>query len=263
MIFKSLHAKLLAIYVGIVVGFLACLGGTLTISYRKNLTVMRENSVVECAEQIANMYADGSLAIVDLENGQTIPVLMTMAKDFDATIQIVNTTSKRLFFNMSADKMTVYETDLLVEEDIFNTVYNNEDIYIRSNYYNSEMDENVSTIAYPIMYPNSAKDAKPWAILIINSSLAPVNEAFSHIVATLWVPAILVSLLGLVIVYTLTNKIVRRVKILNNATEKIAKGGFDTRVNFKEYDEIRQLAEGFNKMAEDLKIAGASKWDFV
>lgn len=263
MIFRSLHAKLLAIYFIIVFVFIGCLGGTLTISYRKNLTKMREDSVIKCAEQIAKMYSDGSLAIVDLENGQTIPVLMTMAKDFDATIQIVNTTSKRLFFNMSEDKMTVYQTDLLVDDDIYDTVYHNEDIYIKSDYYNDDMEENVSTIAYPIMYPNSAPNDKPWAILIINSSLDPVNNAYADIISTLWIPALLVTLFGIFAIYGLTNRIVLRIKTLNNATQAIAKGDFDTRVEIKDNDEIGQLAKGFNKMAEELKIADASKKDFV
>ncbi len=263
MIFRSLHAKLLAIYFAIVLLFVGCLGGTLTISYRKNLTKMREESVIDCARQIASMYANGSLSIVDIENGQTIPVLMTTAKDFDATIQIVNTTSKRLFYNMSEDKMIVYNRDQLVDDDIYHTVYNLGQTYVRSDYYNEEMDKNVSTIAYPLMYPNSPSDAKPWAILIINSSLDSVNDAYSEIVSTLWIPAVLVTVVGLVVIYALTNRIVKRVKKLNSATEEIAKGDFDTRVEFKEKDEISLLADGFNKMAEDLKIADASKKDFV
>lgn len=263
MIFRSLHAKLLAIYFAIVLLFVGCLGGTLTISYRKNLTKMREESVIDCARQIALMYANGSLSIVDIEKGQTIPVLMTTAKDFDATIQIVNTTSKRLFYNMSEDKMMVYNRDQLVDDDIYHTVYNLGQTYVRSDYYNEEMDKNVSTIAYPLTYPNSPSGAKPWAILIINSSLDSVNEAYSDIISTLWIPAILVTIIGLAVIYALTNRIVKRVKKLNSATEEIAKGDFDTRVVFKEKDEIGLLAEGFNKMAEDLKIADASKKDFV
>ncbi len=263
MIFRSLHAKLLAIYFVIVLLFVGCLGGTLTISYRKNLTKMREESVVDCARQIAKMYADGSLSIVDIENGQTIPVLMTTAKDFDATIQIVNTTSKRLFYNMSEEKMTVYEKDQLVDEEIYNVVYNHGETYIRSDYYNEEMDKNVLTIAYPLTYPNSSSGAKPWAILIINSSLDSVNQAYSEIISTLWIPVILVTIIGLVLIYALTNRIVKKVKKLNKATEKIAKGDFDTRVELNENDEIGVLAEAFNKMAEDLKAADASKKDFV
>lgn len=263
MIFRSLHAKLLAIYFAIVLLFVGCLGGTLTISYRNNLTKMREESVIDCARQIALMYADGSLSIVDIENGQTIPVLMTTAKDFDATIQIVNTTSKRLFYNMSEEKMTVYEKDQLVDDDIYHTVYNLGETYVRSDYYNKEMNKNVSTIAYPLTYPNSPSGAKPWAILIINSSLDSVNDAYSEIISTLWIPVILVTVIGLVVIYLLTERIVKKVKKLKSATEEIAKGDFDTRVEFKEKDEIGLLADGFNKMAEDLKIADASKKDFV
>lgn len=263
MIFKSLHAKLLAIYFVIVLLFVGCLGGTLTISYRKNLTMMREESVIDCAKQIAKMYADGSLSIVDIEKGQTIPVLMTTAKDFDATIQIVNTTSKRLFYNMSEEKMTVYEKDQLVDDDIYDAVYHRGETYVHSDYFNKEMNKNVSTIAYPLTYPNSPSGAKPWAILIINSSLDSVNEAYSEIVSTLWIPVILVTVIGLILIYALTNRIVKRVVKLQNATEKIAKGDFDTRVEFKENDEIGLLAKGFNKMAEDLKAADASKKEFV
>ena len=263
MIFRSLHAKLLAIYFAIVLLFVGCLGGTLTISYRKNLTKMREENVIDCARQIAAMYASGSLSIVDIEKGQTIPVLMTTAKDFDATIQIVNTTSKRLFYNMSEDKMTVYHRDQLVDDDIYHTVYNLGQTYVRSDYYNEEMDKNVSTIAYPLTYPNSPSGAKPWAILIINSSLDSVNVAYSEIISTLWIPAVLVTIIGLAVIYALTNRIVKRVKKLKSATEEIAKGDFDTRVEFKEKDEIGLLADGFNKMAEELKIADASKKDFV
>ena len=261
MIFKSLRAKLVAIYLLIVILFIVVLSATLTFSFKKHLTVMREESVVECAEQIVQMYADGSLAVVDIENGQTIPVLMTTAKDFDATIQIANTTSRRLNYNMDSEKLTVYEIDEYVSDEIYNTVYVKEEVYIRSNYYNADMDKNVSTIAYPMIHPNS--DDKPWAILIINSSLDPVNETYSKIVSNLWLPALIIFLVGFVMIYILVNSIVSRVQKLNNATQAIAKGKFDINIEVKGKDEISQLALGFNKMAEDLKVSDASKRDFV
>ncbi len=260
MIFRSLRAKLLAIYLTIVVLFIGCLGGVLTMSYRKNLTQMREDSVKECAKQIADMYADGSLTVLDLEAGQTIPVLMTTAKDFDASIQIANTSSKRLFYNMDAEQLTVYEKDELISDEIFKTVFVDGETYIKSDYYNESMGKEVITVAEPIMYLNS-KDI--WAVLIIHSSLDTVNQAYSRIMATLWVPAVLVVLFGLVCILVLTSGIVSRVKKLNNLTQDIAKGKFDNKVTIKSHDEIGQLAEAFNKMADDLKIADASKRDFV
>ncbi len=261
MIFKSLRVKLVSIYLVIVILFILVLGATLTLSFKKHLYSMREESVIECAKQIAQMYADGSLAVVDIENGQTIPVLMTTAKDFDATIQIANTTSRRLNYNMDAEKLTVYEKDELVGDEIYDTVYNKKEVYVKTDYFNSELNKNVITVAYPMMYPNS--DDRPWAILIINSSLDTVNETYSKIVNTLWLPAIVIFLVGFVMIYILVHGVVTRVRKLNTATQAIAKGQFDHKIKVKGEDEISQLAEGFNKMAEDLKVSDASKRDFV
>jgi signal transduction histidine kinase len=242
--------------------FIGCLGGVLTISYRKNLTQMREDSVKQCAKQIADMYANGSLTVLDVENGHTIPVLMTTAKDFDASIQIANI-SKRLFYNMDAEELTVYEKDELISDEIFETVYVNGETYVRSGYYNEQMKKNVLTVAHPIMYQKSATGDKPWAILIIHSSLDTVNEAYSRILAALWLPALLVTVFGVVWIIFLTSGIVARVKKLNSATQEIAKGNFDNKVTFKSRDEIGMLAVSFNRMADDLKAADASKKDFV
>ncbi len=263
MIFKSLQAKLIYIYLSIVLMFVLFLGGTLSISYKQNLTAMRETEVVECAEQIAKMYADGQLAVVDIENGQTVPVLMTTAKDFDATIQIVNTTSRRIFYNMSESSMTIYENDELVSDEIFNVVYNEGNTYIKSNYFNEKMQTQVSTVAYPLRYANSDSDEKPWAILIINSALDSVNRAYSNIVSSLFVPIVAVFVVGLAMIIILVYGIVSRVKSLNNATQRIARGNFKDRVAIGQKDEIGQLAASFNKMAEQLAISDAKKRDFV
>ncbi len=263
MIFKSLHVKLLSIYLLIVVLFIGFLGGTLTYSYKKHLITMRENDIIDCAEEIARMYANGDLQIINLENGQTIPVLKTTAKDFDASIQIANTTSKRLFYNMNDKEMTIYEKDELVSDEIYNTVCAQGQIYIKSNYYSDEMKSNVSTIAYPLHYANSGKDDKPWAILIIHSDLSSVNKAYSSIISNLWIPAVAVFLIGFVLIFFLVKGVVDRVKKLNFATQRIAKGKFDERIEIKEKDEIGQLAQGFNKMAEELALSDASKKDFV
>ncbi len=261
MIIRSLQARLILIYLIIVLLFIGVLGGILTWSYRKNLTQMREKDVLECAEQIAAMFSDGTLTVQMLENGMNMPVLMTTAKDFDATIQVVNTATKRIFYQITEKKMTVSSQNQKVDDDIFQQVYEENKIYLHSNYYNEAMGADVSTIAYPIRYQNSSE--KPWAILIINSELKVVNDTFEEILSALWVPAIVISVLGLTIIFVLTQGIVKRIKILNQATGKIAKGKFDERIEFSQHDEITQLAAGFNQMAEELAASDKSKKDFV
>ncbi len=262
MIFKSLRVKLVAIYLLIVILFIVVLGAILAFNFKKHLTDMREKSIIECAEQIAKMYADNSLKVHDVNEGQTVPVLVTTAKDFDATIQIANADTRRLNYNIDSENITVYEKNELVNDEIYNTVYTKEEVYIKSDYFNEQMGENVLTVAYPLFYPNS--DGKPpWAILIINSSLDSVNETYTKVINTLWLPAIGIFMAGFAMIYILVNNIVSRVRKLNNATQAVAKGRFDIALTVRGNDEISQLARDFNKMAEDLKVSDASKRDFV
>jgi len=263
MIFRSLHAKLVATYLLILVLLLSGLAITLNLSYKNNLTDSRNEAITACARQIAEMYAAGELGIIDMENTSTIPVLKTMAKDYDATIQLVNASSKRIFYSIDKEGMTVLTDDTFIADDVFTTVYDENRVYLHSNYYNVNMDAYVSTIAYPIRAINSETSEKPWAILIINSNFASVKETYEKITDSLFLPAILFGLAGLAMTLILINGIVRRVKQLNNATKLLAQGKFDTRVQMKHHDEISELAESFNTMAAELKKSDASKRDFV
>ncbi len=262
MIIRSLKAKLLAIYLLIFVLFVGVLGGTLTVSYKRNLTSIREEAVINCAKEIASMYSSGELTNVDIENGNTIPVLKTTAKDFDASIQIANADSGIINYDLSR-KNVVINPQLQVSNDILETVVENKEVYIHSDYFNKEMGEKVSTVAYPIRRMNDPANAAPWSILIIHSSLTSVTNTYKKIVRTLWIPAIILSIVGFIAFYFLTNRFVKRVQKVNLATKEIARGKFDTRVVFNEKDEITELADGFNKMAESLAISDASKRDFV
>lgn len=262
MIFKSLRVKLISIYLLIVILFIAVLGAVLTFNFKKQLTEMREESLAECAEKISKMYYEGQLGVANFDEGQTVPVLVTTAKDYDATIQIVNATSRRLNFYVDhkTEQLTLYEKEEFISEDIYNSLCENKEVYVKSDYYNEEMKTNVSTVAHSLYAKNSDE---PFAFLIINSSLDSVKETYAKIVQTLWLPAIIIFFVGFIMIYILVNNIVSRVRKLNNATQSIAKGHFDTVVAVRGNDEISQLARDFNKMAEDLKVSDASKRDFV
>jgi PAS domain S-box-containing protein len=64
---------------------------------------------------------------------------------------------------------------------------------------------------------------------------------------------------GLVIAIIISTGITRPLKILNKAVEKIADGDFNVKVNIETGDEIGNLADCFNKMAENLQKTTVSK----
>ncbi len=258
--FHSLRAKLIGIYMIVFMLFVGVVGVTLTVSYKHNLTKMREDAVVECAKEIARMYSVGELQSVDIESGNTVPVLNTTAKDFDAVIQVANTETR--YINYELNRSGKVSSGRFIPTEMRDAV-RNENIYIKSNYFNEEIGETVSTIAYPIRRVNESQSADPWAIIVVHSSLTSVNKTFEKILSSLWIPAVAVTVTGCLVFLTLTCGITARIDAINSATKEIAKGKFDTRLNFSSRDEITELAQGFNKMAESLKISDASKRDFV
>lgn len=258
--FHSLRAKLIGIYMIVFMLFVGVVGVTLTVSYKHNLTKMREDAVVECAKEIARMYSVGELQSVDIESGNTVPVLNTTAKDFDAVIQVANTETR--YINYELNRSGKVSSGRFIPTEMRDAV-RNDNIYIKSNYFNEEIGETVSTIAYPIRRVNESQSADPWAIIVVHSSLTSVNKTFEKILSSLWIPAVAVTVTGCLVFLTLTRGITARIDAINSATKEIAKGKFDTRLNFSSRDEITELAQGFNKMAESLKISDASKRDFV
>ncbi len=258
--FHSLRAKLIGIYMIVFMLFVGVVGVTLTVSYKHNLTKMREDAVVECAKEIARMYSVGELQSVDIESGNTVPVLNTTAKDFDAVIQVANTETR--YINYELDRSGKVSSGRFIPTEMRDAV-RNDNIYIKSNYFNEEIGETVSTIAYPIRRVNESQSADPWAIIVVHSSLTSVNKTYEKILSSLWIPAVAVTVTGCLVFLILTRGITARIDAINSATKEIAKGKFDTRLNFSSKDEITELAQGFNKMAESLKISDASKRDFV
>lgn len=61
-----------------------------------------------------------------------------------------------------------------------------------------------------------------------------------------------VMLAAVVAVYLITERIVNPLKNISKATKKFAKGDFSTRVTILGHDEIAELGESFNQMAESL-----------
>ncbi len=84
----------------------------------------------------------------------------------------------------------------------------------------------------------------------------PEDDAMSIINTIIWqiVLISLVTFLGvLVLVFSLTQNIVKPIKVLKEGALKIGGGDLDHKINIKTKDEIEDLGNSFNMMAKDLK----------
>ena len=75
--------------------------------------------------------------------------------------------------------------------------------------------------------------------------------------------ASLVFLVALVVIYTMSVRITRPLKSLNNAAKAIAEGRFEQRVSLMGSNEIMELGDSFNKMADSIQQLENMRSSFV
>jgi adenylate cyclase len=86
----------------------------------------------------------------------------------------------------------------------------------------------------------------------------PVSEAFASIRATLWRSLVLI-LIGAVVAaalaYWLAHRMSGPIRQLEDGVQRIGAGHFDHRITISSGDELEQLANRFNAMAEELAVS--------
>lgn len=259
-IFNTIQKKLLITYVAIIVLFGGVLSLVLTNSYLSSLERLRENDIIDCAKQISEMFASGEIPSTHIDEGTNIPVLTTVAKNFDAEIQVVHPDSKRVIYNIDNEEMIVLDKNKYISDEIYEKTFAQNSVYAQK-HYDGERDSQVLTVGYPMYFLSTPN--KAWAILIINSDLSSVYETYNQTMVSLIIPAVLIAVMGLVIIIIITQSMANRIKIINAATQKLALGKLDERIEMKGEDEISQLARNFNSMAEEIEKSDRSKRDFV
>lgn len=112
-------------------------------------------------------------------------------------------------------------------------------------YYDSVIGGEVIGSALPIQGPS-------WVLLIerpTNEAFAPISQASQNMWIGLVVAILISSLIGL----WLSRQIARPIVALRNMVSQFGAGVLDVRSNIHTHDEIGQLSEGFNIMADRLK----------
>lgn len=100
------------------------------------------------------------------------------------------------------------------------------------------------------------------AIRVI-SSMRNIDSAMTGYMAAIAVSCIIIVLLLLITGYYFVNSIVKPITAINESTKKFAKGDFKERIEKSTDDEIGDLCDSINHMAEALSSTEAMKNEFI
>ncbi len=198
--------------------------------------------------------------------------------DFTVKLARSNPNYAKENYQMNIDALSLStETFIMVlntDGSIMAATSGREDISVRQEFYENVMKGepvrhmgtmggifNAATLTFgvPIRYGRDTVIGAVFASLSmpeIHQLRSGVNQIFLFSVS-------LVFLLTLVIIYTISARITRPLKALNNASKAIASGHFDRRVYLQEENEIGELGDSFNKMADSIERLEDMRRDFI
>jgi adenylate cyclase len=110
-------------------------------------------------------------------------------------------------------------------------------------------DEDKSVVAVSVRVPSVG-----WTVI----AQQPIAEAFASIRAALWRSLALISvgtLFALALAYSLARRMSGPIRQLEDGAQRIGAGQFDHRITISSGDELEQLADRFNEMAEELVVS--------
>lgn len=181
-------------------------------------------------------------------------------------------------YQMNIDALSLssdsYITVLTTNGDTIASTSTEEPITIRSEYYSDVMkgqrvryvgtlggtfDVSTLTVGIPILYDNNAI----LGAVFVSMPMPEIHELRSDVLQIFLFSVSLVFAVTLVVIYTMSARITRPLKTLNNAAKAIADGHFEKRVYLNETTELSELGNSFNKMADSIEQLETMRSSFV
>lgn len=155
------------------------------------------------------------------------------------------------------------EDNNLIWKQITNTeidkVISKGEVIIKEGIFNERFNTSVLTIAYPIKIYNEIKGA-----VIMNSPIYEIKNTLRNVYFVIWIFTIFAIIVSTILIYYLSQGIlIKPLNEINKTAKEISKGEFQKRVKIKSRDEIGQLAESFNYMADSLQNLENLRRDFI
>jgi len=286
--FKSIFAKQFAAYMGT---FVICFGllGVILISLIQNIFInqKKQELVDQCGNietALQNYYSIGTNnPMQNIFGGQLASELETLYK-YTGNLFVVakeddNDPSQRSYVAYTTDLLNQYHSDMTQSdfETFMNNALNSSSLdrvfnggeLVFEGTIGGIFKENTLTVCYPIksksvlLSDGSESQTAVLAAIFINAPLTEINH-ITHDFMTMTIICLLIAaFISFILVYLSSRTISKPIQKITETAKIIANGNFDKRISVKSRDEIGQLAESFNYMAENLNNQEVQRREFI
>lgn len=250
--FKSLFAKTYALISTVTICSLLVLGGILLIFVENYATTEKEMLMHQNGEKIAEMTTGVSNNFSPLLERYYVTTLELFAEISNSDILVVNQGGAVLASTENFKKRSI-----VVSKDVMNTLAR--DKYFKEiGTFNGTFNTTYLTVGVPIMTNGTVVGG-----VFLSSTTEEMTKLRRDIFGMFTPSAAAVLILSFLIVYFVTHQMVKPLKTMSRAAKSFAMGSFETRIPVNGEDEISDLAESFNQMADALARTEQSRSSFI
>ena len=252
--FKSVFSKYVTAFMLIIlVSFLVVLIITATAIGRFSNSV-KEEAVVNTVEASTNYFssllyssnAENLYALDEREKSETISILSNISINVEDLSTIVTDTEGSVVFSYYCDNSKMaFEGDL--PEDVLNTLFTNGKYFSTGEFAGFFSGANILCGS---VIKNGNGEICGYVFSCSDSLI--MSDLWELMFRTVMGAILWVLLAALIAVYFISERVIAPLREISNAAKSFAKGKFDVRVPVHGSDEVAELAETFNNMAESL-----------
>ena len=249
---KTLFKKLILFYIIVIVGITVILAALVSVVYKNDYIARKEESLINHGKNISNEYVSGY-------NGGIV--------NYDAIqyeLRVLQNTDKADVFIIGGDG-TVYITTEggsrwmgeTITNELVSEILTGQIVTVKNERL-SMFSEPVLAVGYPIVMGNTVSGG-----ILMCVAMPEIEEAVGEVYRTAVKFMLIASAVVIIVLYVFTRKITKPLAEMNEAAKIIADGSFDKRVIVSGKDEIGQLGESFNNMAESLEKQEIQRRNFI
>ena len=269
MFFNSIFGKNLAIYLSIILISFTVLGTSLSRIYRSYFTERQEQTLTDRSEHLADLFFEWAHLqwpfdmtlmlryeeLIDIEIRNLGEYLGYTFMLFDDNFRIWRM-SEELPFNEHIPEGGYLQFDIENTPELQAVMDGN--IVSYTGVLGGLFDEPKLTIAHPI-----GNEYFTIGAIVLSTSMQSLDENISEVVRITLNGVVISCIVASIMIYFSSRSMTKPLRQMNEAAKVIASGDFEKRIEVKALDEIGQLAESFNNMAEGLNAQEELRRQFV
>ena len=246
----SIVRKQMMLYMATIAIFVAVVCGALTIFYTKHYMAEKREELIQQGEKSAQAnkkgYRTGNLSELSYE-------LQILESYMGSGVLVINENGEVALASPGFNDE--FLEDNRISRTLIERVQNGEIVSVQTKS-GQVSDTPMLVVGYPFSKGHLAG-------ILMCRSLPEIEEALKEMYQISVISLFFVSFLGLIVSYVTAKYVALPLMRMNRAAKVIANGNFEERVDVTSSDELGELAQSFNHMAESLQTHEKVQKDFI